>query len=94
MSTPRICDDCNAVFSENDEGWSSAPVTINRRNERGVITPINLQLDYCAPCTDRKTGNNREEPRVPSVRGRYDERYTHQLEREAGLTRDEGTTRP
>lgn len=90
MSSVRLCDDCNGIFSENAEDWSSAPVAINRRDKDGQIKPIQVQQDYCPECTDRKTGgalrgNNQDTPRVPPVRGRYDERYTKQLEREAGI---------
>lgn len=90
MSTPRICDKCKAIFSENEEGWSSSPTVIKKRDERGRLNEITLQFDQCPKCVDELTGNNNAPVRVPPVEGRYDERYTRQLEREAGIG-DAGT---
>lgn len=92
MSSVRMCDDCGAIFSENEEDWATAPVSINRRDERGNLKPVNLQEDYCPECVHRKAGNNSRQPRVPAVKGRYDPRYTAQLEREVGIT--DGSTTP
>lgn len=83
MSSVRMCDDCNAIFSENEDGWATFPGAINKRDSDGKMKPIVIQLDYCAACTAQKTGVR--EPQVPAVKGRYDSRYTRQLEKEVGI---------
>lgn len=85
MSTPRICDRCNSIFSENREGWTSASGSRRVRNRHGDMVTETVALDYCPACSGFLTGNNSDEPSVPPVIGRYDERYTRQLEREAGI---------
>lgn len=93
MSTVRLCDKCNVIFSENQEGWTSASGSRRVRNTNtGAMMTQEIALDYCPRCSDLMAGGNiPEEPRVPPVVGRYDERYTRQLEREAGLANPERT---
>jgi hypothetical protein len=78
-----MCDKCKSIFSENEEDWMTAPAAIKRRDKDGQVKPIMVQLDYCPLCTgDMSGGNNEGTPRVPQVEGRYNDRYTHQLEAE------------
>ena len=94
MSSVRMCDDCKEIFSENSEDWMSSPGAIHKRNPMtGKVEQIPLQLDTCGVCVRRKAeayGNNGDRPRVPAVEGRYSERYTRQLEREAGIDVKDG----
>lgn len=87
MSTVRLCDRCNSIFSENREGWTTASGSRRVRNSRGEMITETVALDYCPPCSGEVMGNISEEPTVPPVKGRYDARYTRQLEREADATR-------
>jgi hypothetical protein len=86
MSSVRLCDRCNSIFSENKEGWTSASGSRRIRNKNGEMITQTIALDYCPPCSDDAIGgNNLDEPRVPAVKGRYNDRYTRQLEKEAGI---------
>src|SRR5882672_8364638 len=85
MSTVRLCDRCNTIFSENKEGWTTASGSRRVRNSRGEMITETIALDYCPACSEDVMGNNQEEVSVPAVKGRYDKRYTRQLEREAGI---------
>jgi hypothetical protein len=81
MSSVRMCDSCHAIFSENDPDWTTVAGSRRQRDPRtGEIRNVNLALDECGKCTQKRLGP--AEPIVPPVEGRYDERYTRQLERE------------
>jgi Zn-finger nucleic acid-binding protein len=87
MSTVRMCDKCNAIFSENEEGWMSSPSSIMKRDSNGQVKQITVQVDQCPSCVEVLLGTGNKSPKaiVPPVRGRYDRRYTEQLEEEAGI---------
>lgn len=74
-----MCDTCHAIFSENDPDWTT--VAGSRRitdRQTGQTKTVNLALDECGKCTEKRLGP--AVPIVPPVEGRYDERYTRQLE--------------
>jgi hypothetical protein len=86
MSAVRMCDQCGRIFSENEDGWTTAPVQSMKRDERGQMRPVVSQRDLCPE--DSGTPVNIR-PRVDM--GEYpnelrNEAKTRQLEREAGIT--------
>ena len=80
MSAVRMCDTCHTIFSENDPDWTTGAVARRIRGQDGTIKTVNLTVDECGPCTEKRMGPAK--PLVPPVEGRYDERYTKQLEAE------------
>jgi hypothetical protein len=46
-----MCDSCGVIFSENEEGWSTANRTVNKRNAAGRPAPLQQAVDLCARCT-------------------------------------------
>jgi hypothetical protein len=74
-----MCDTCHAIFSENDPDWTTVAGARRIRNQQtGETKMVNMALDECGPCTTKRLGP--ATPLVPPVDGRYDERYTRQLE--------------
>jgi hypothetical protein len=81
MSAVRMCDTCHAIFSENDPDWTTVAGARRIRDTRtGEVRNVQMALDECGKCTSSRLGP--AEPIVPAVEGRYDERYTRQLEKE------------
>lgn len=79
MSSVRMCDTCFAVFSENDPDWATmAGSRVMRDPNTGQTKRVEAAMDTCGPCTQKRMGP--ATPVVPPVQGRYDERYTRQLE--------------
>jgi hypothetical protein len=68
VSSVRMCDNCEFIFSENAEGWSN--MTGNRmvRNaETGKLESKNASVDYCPDCTENLgNGGKGSRPRSPA----------------------------
>jgi ribosomal protein L37AE/L43A len=87
MSSVRMCDKCKVIFSENDEGWTTLAGARRVRNERdGGYRQEQTAIDFCSTCSGSMTGGTT--PKVPAVEGRYDPRYTQQLEKETGIGKE------
>lgn len=85
MSSVRMCDKCRAIFSENEEGWTTMAGSRTMRDKNGNKRQEQTAIDFCVTCSNSTFGNTEEPPVVPAVEGHYDRRYTEQLERENGL---------
>ncbi len=82
MSAVRMCDVCGRVFSENEDGWTTAPVQVMKRVD-GVMKPHNEQRDAC-PEDSGAPVNLR--PRAEQYPGQLSIQHkTDRLEREAGI---------
>ena len=58
-----MCDrpTCGVIFSENDEGWSTAVNTVQKRRENGTRYGEQQQMDLCPACATGVTAV----PRLP-----------------------------
>lgn len=58
MSSVRMCDNvkCKALFSENDDGWSTDSRNVQRRNQDGSSYTVKMQIDLCAGCVGTPDG--------------------------------------
>lgn len=56
-----MCDKCGAIFSENEEDWSTFSGSIKKRREDGSRYTETVAQDACPPCTG---GTHPVTPRV------------------------------
>jgi hypothetical protein len=86
MSAVRMCDVCGRVFSENEDGWTTAPVQAMKRID-GVMKPHTEQRDAC-PEDSGVPVNLR--PQTEQYQGQLSTgRKIARLEQEAGITEPE-----
>jgi len=80
-----MCDQCGRIFSENEEGWTTALVARVKRNPlTGRREPLQEQRDLCP---EDSGVNENLRPRVDGYPNELrNEAKTRQLEREAGIT--------
>ena len=50
MSSVRMCDKCNTVFSERSEGWGTGTFTQPVRDDNGNRRFDQVQMDICGEC--------------------------------------------
>jgi hypothetical protein len=53
VSSVRMCDNagCGRIFSENDDGWATGVVAVQRRRENGTRFMEQQQSDRCNTCS-------------------------------------------
>lgn len=82
MSSVRMCDKCQTVFSERDEGWQTfTGTTMRKRN--GRREPVSETLDMCPACA---IGGIMEEDEQTALESRI-----AKLEKETGMNKETGT---
>jgi hypothetical protein len=85
MSAVRMCDTCSRIFSENEDGWATAPVQKMKRNAIGTMVPTTEQRDSCPDCNRGQPVNLR--PHAETYAGELpNAAKIRELEREAGIT--------
>ena len=50
MSSVRMCDKCNNVFSERSEGWGTGVFTQPVKDKDGRRVMDQVQMDICGEC--------------------------------------------
>lgn len=50
MSSVRMCDKCNTVFSELEDGWQTFSATTVRRDDDGRSVNVQATMDACPSC--------------------------------------------
>ena len=83
MSSVRMCDHCGAIFSENEENWSTGMGTQFYTDENGIRRQREKQEDRCGTCNGTPQV---VQPRIPLEGGRViDPSRIATLERENGI---------
>lgn len=71
MSSVRMCDKCERIFSENEEGWQSATLNTVEYDEHGNQVAIPIRQDLCTDCAvktpKRGTKANETEQRIAAL---------------------------
>ncbi len=65
MSSVRMCDRCQVIFSENDADWSTTTGSVQRRRENGQRFNEQVTIDLCSSCTRGNTAG--AIPRLPTA---------------------------
>lgn len=84
MSRPRICDRCNSVFSELEDGWQAFTATTVKKDENGKPVEIVQAMDACPSCALAPTRVFTKELRANQADNELQERIAR-LERETGV---------
>ena len=50
MSSVRMCDKCQTVFSELDAGWQTYDATTNDIDDAGKAITLHVRMDACPDC--------------------------------------------
>lgn len=85
MSKPRICDKCDTVFSELEDGWQSFTATTNRIDpDTGEVVEVRQAMDACPACAVMPRRQFRKELEAKQAGDDLGARIA-KLERETGL---------
>jgi ferredoxin len=90
MSQVRMCDRCNEIFSENEDGWQTFTATTMKEDENGVSRPISMAMDACPSCAMIPKKQYEKEQKALAA-GKEQEARIAKLERQVGLDDETGT---
>lgn len=84
MSSVRMCDNpnCGEIFSEAEEGWSTAVQAQVKRDDKGNLRSVQVNIDLCPDCA----GDTEEVGKKLAAARR--QRRIQRLELEAGISGD------
>lgn len=89
MSHVRMCDRCNQIFSENEEGWQTFTAATMVEDEHGVMKAVNMAMDACPSCAMVPKKQYEKEQKA-LAEGKEQEARIAKLEREVGMNQDTG----
>lgn len=90
MSHVRMCDRCNEIFSENEEGWQTFTAATMVEDEHGVMKPVNMAMDACPSCAMVPKRQYEKEQKALSA-GQAQEARIAKLERELKMDDETGS---